>query len=262
MDLQLNNKVVVVTGGTSGIGLATVKQFLEEGCKVAFCARSAENVTTVSEELSAQYSPDRVFGVTASVLDSDAMHAFAAQVESRWGAASVLVNNAGQGRVSTFEATSDAEWTEELTLKFFSLIYPTRAFEAQLKDSGGSIVGVNSLLAMQPEPHMVCTSAARAGVQNLLKSLASELAPKVRVNSILLGVVRSAQWERRFDARTNQDQSKEDWYSEQALSRHIPLERFGLPGEVANAIVFLSSPAAGYITGARLEVSGGTSRFI
>ena len=109
---------------------------------------------------------------------------------------------------------------------------------------------------------MVCTSAARAGVQNLLKSLANELAPDVRVNSILLGIVVSGQWHRRFEAREDKSVSLEDWLRAEAAKRHIPLGRFGEPHEPANAIVFLASPAASYITGARLEVSGGTSRFV
>lgn len=103
---------------------------------------------------------------------------------------------------------------------------------------------------------------------NLLKSLANELAPAIGVNSVLLGVIESGQWERRFKARADQAQSRADqaqsradWYAEQATDKHIPLGRFGTPDEPAKAIVFLASPAASYITGARLEISGGTSRF-
>jgi NAD(P)-dependent dehydrogenase (short-subunit alcohol dehydrogenase family) len=262
VDLQLTNKTVVVTGGTSGIGLAAVRQFLQEGCRVAFCARSADRVAAIAQQLDAEFSPSKVLGATASVLDAQAMRKFSESVQSQLGTATVLINNAGQGRVSTFDSTNDDDWSEELNLKFFSQIYPIRAFETQLREARGAIVGVNSLLAMQPEPHMVCTSAARAGVQNLLKSLATEFAPEIRVNSILLGVVRSAQWERRFALRADQGQTKEQWYAEQALQRHIPLERFGTPEEVANAIVVLASPAAGYVTGSALEVSGGTSRYI
>jgi NAD(P)-dependent dehydrogenase (short-subunit alcohol dehydrogenase family) len=121
---------------------------------------------------------------------------------------------------------------------------------------------VNSLLAYQPEPHMVCTAAARAGVQSLLKSLARELAPKVRVNTILLGLVDSGQWQRRFEARADKTQARESWIAELAREKGIPLGRLGAPEEPARAILFLGSPAAGYITGASLEVSGGVSRHI
>jgi NAD(P)-dependent dehydrogenase (short-subunit alcohol dehydrogenase family) len=109
---------------------------------------------------------------------------------------------------------------------------------------------------------MVCTSAARAGVQNLLKSLATEFSPRIRVNTILLGLVDSGQWQRRFDARANKGETREQWYGALARDKHIPLGRLGEPEEPARAIVFLGSPAASYITGASLEVSGGVSRFI
>ncbi len=108
---------------------------------------------------------------------------------------------------------------------------------------------------------MVATSAARAGVQNLVKSLSVELAPTIRVNSIVLGLVDSGQWQRRFDARADQAQSRADWFAETARAKGIPLGRLGRPEEPARAIVFLASPAASYVTGGVLEVSGGISRF-
>lgn len=263
MDLGLKDKVAVVTGGTSGIGLQTAQLLLEEGCKVAFCARNEERIANVEQRVVEQFGDNRVLAMACSVLDADAMNSFADAVGEKFGGCDILINNAGQGRVSTFSDTGDQDWRDELDLKFFSQINPLRAMQAMLMESeNAALVGVNSLLALQPEPHMVCTSAARAGVQSLLKSLATELAPRIRVNSILLGVVVSGQWERRFKAREDQSQSREDWFSNQAKARSIPLGRFGEPNEAAKAIAFLASPAASYITGARLEVSGGTSRFL
>lgn len=124
------------------------------------------------------------------------------------------------------------------------------------------MIGVNSLLAYQPEPHMVCTSAARAGVQSLLKSLAVEFAPGIRVNSVLLGLIDSGQWQRRFEARADRGKAREAWFGALAREKGIPLGRLGRPEDPARAIVFLGSPAAGYITGASLEISGGVSRYI
>ena len=137
-----------------------------------------------------------------NVLDKDAVGRFAAAVEQWKGRCDILVNNAGQARMSTFADTTDEAWREELELKFFSQIYPVRAFKPLLdKSDAAAILAVNSLLAYQPEPYMVATAAARAGAQSLVKSLAREFAPRIRVNSVMLGLIDSGQWERRFVVR-------------------------------------------------------------
>jgi NAD(P)-dependent dehydrogenase (short-subunit alcohol dehydrogenase family) len=263
MDLRLQGKVAVVTGGSSGIGLATARLLLAEGAAVAICGRDAARLAAAESKLLGNAAQKELLAVQCNVLDKDAVGRFAAAVEQWTGRCDILVNNAGQARMSTFADTTDEAWREELELKFFSQIYPIRAFKPLLdKSDAAAILTVNSLLAYQPEPYMVATAAARAGAQSLVKSLAREFAPRIRVNSVMLGLIDSGQWQRRFEARKDLTQTREAWLAEIARSRHIPLERLGEPDEVARAVAFLCSPAAGFITGAQLEISGGVSRFM
>lgn len=264
MDLGLKDKVAVITGGSSGIGLEAVRLFLEEGASVALCGRDEARLASVTEELQSRYSAARVFGATCDVTDAAQVNGFRDRVAGQFERVDILVNNAGQGRVGTFADTTDEAWQAELNLKFFSIIYPTRAFLPLLeRSSTGAIVCVNALLARQPEPHMVTTSAARAGVLNLARSLATEFAPKgIRVNSLLLGLVDSGQWQRRYAAAVTADPelTREAWYGALAKQKGIPLGRLGRPDEPARAILFLASPFSSYTTGSAVDVSGGLAR--
>ena len=262
----LAGRVAVVTGGSSGIGLATVELLLGCGAAVALCGRNADRLDGAVAGLRERHPGAKLFAQPCDVLDAASVRAFAAASEAALGPASMLVNNAGQGRVSTFADTDDKAWTEELNLKFFSVINPTRAFLPQLAAQraalgDAAIVCANSLLARQPEPHMVATSAARAGLLNLVRSMATEFAPQgVRVNGILIGLVESGQWRRRFEAREDKSLGWAAWSGQLAKNKHIPLGRLGLPTEAARAILFLASPLASYTTGSHIDISGGLSR--
>ncbi|MFM0119141.1 SDR family oxidoreductase [Paraburkholderia sp. RL18-101-BIB-B] len=268
IQIDLTGQVAVVTGGSSGIGLATAEMFLRAGASVAICGRDTERLAQAEAALNAQFPNAQLLARRCDVLDADDVKAFAEAVQTRFGRTDMLVNNAGQGRVSTFADTTDDAWREELDLKYFSVIRPTRAFLPMLRDAAGvnrsaSVVCVNSLLALQPEPHMVATSSARAGVQNLLKSLAVELAPqRIRVNSILIGIVESGQWRRRYAKEAQPGQSWEDWTAELARKKNIPLGRFGRPEEAAQALFYLATTLSSYTTGSHIDVSGGVARHV
>jgi NAD(P)-dependent dehydrogenase (short-subunit alcohol dehydrogenase family) len=268
MDLGLKNRTIVVTGGTSGIGLAAVELLLAEGANVAFCARNKVVLAQKLADLKNKHPESKILAHCCDVLEKDQLTSFAKAVEEKFGKINGLINNAGGGRVSTFSNTTDEAWLAELNLKFFGVIYPTKAFLPLLEGSvDASIVCVNSLLALQPEPHMVATSAARAGLLNLVHSMAKEFSSKgIRVNSILLGTIESGQWRTRYaKAKSSNEpntESYETWLSQLAIQKKIPLARFGHPEEPAKALLYLVSPASSYTTGSTIDVSGGMARQI
>ena len=264
MSFQVEGKVAVVTGGSSGIGLAAVEILVAEGAKVAWCGRDEQRLVESKLYILEKYPQAHVFTQVCNVLDKEDVKNFAHIVKQHLGNVDMLINNAGQGRVSTFENTQDEDWMKEIELKYFSVLYPIRAFLDDLKSSNiGSVTNVNSLLALQPEPHMIATSSARAALLNLTHSLAHEFIQyNVRVNSILLGMVESAQWKRRYETRSDPNQSWQDWTANIAKKRGIPMARLGKPEEPANALVFLASPLASYTTGSTIDVSGGFNKHL
>jgi NAD(P)-dependent dehydrogenase (short-subunit alcohol dehydrogenase family) len=259
MYLCLRDRVVLVTGGSSGVGLATVRQLLAEGASVATCARDLTRLKTATRALD---GGERLFVAACDVTDPEQSEGFVAQAGARFGRLDGLVLNAGRSRMAPFAATSFADWQEELELKFGGLLHTLHAALPMLRAADqAAIVAVNAVLARQPEPRLIATSAARAGVLNLTRSLATELAADgIRVNSVLLGLIDTGQWRRRYEeAGTAQDFA--DWSQDLARSRGIALGRLGNAEEVAGMITVLLSPVASYVTGASVEIDGGVARY-
>ncbi|MEU9518248.1 SDR family oxidoreductase [Streptomyces sp. NPDC048224] len=262
MDLGLADRTVLVTGGSSGVGLATVRALLGEGARVATCGRDADRLAKAAASLGA--GRERLYTGVCDVRDAAAVRDFTERAADRLGGRlDGLVNNAGQSRMKSLDETTGDDWRDELELKFAGVLNPLAAARAHLRSSdAAAIVNVNAVLAKQPETRLITTSAARAGILNLSTSLARELAPEgIRVNSVCLGLVDTGQWTRRH-AAADSGLTYEDWQAEIAADRGIALGRLGRAEEVAYAIVSLLSPRASYITGTSIDVCGGVGRGI
>lgn len=261
MDLGLQDRVVVVTGGTSGIGKSVCEMLLAEGANVATCGRSPERLDAVRDEFADH--ADRVLAARCDVRDQAEVDAFFGQVRERFGRIDGLVNNAGASRMKSLAEVTERDWVDELGLKFAGVLRPTLAALNLLRASpAASIVNMNAVLARQPETHLITTSAARAGVLNLSKSLAAEFAADdIRVNSVCLGLIDTGQWARRY-ATADTDLTFEQWGANLAADRGVLIGRFGRPEEVASAVLYLLSPQSSFITGTTIEVAGGVSRYV
>ncbi|MFD4137646.1 SDR family oxidoreductase [Streptomyces sp. NPDC058572] len=259
MDLGLADRTIVVTGGSSGVGLATVGALIDEGARVAACGRDADRLAKAA----AVIGSDRLLTGVCDVRDAHAVRGFTDRVAAEFGGIDGLVNNAGRSRMKRLDETTAEDWRDELELKFCGVLNPLHAARPHLRASdAASVVNVNAVLAKQPETRLITTGAARAGILNLSKSLSAELAPEgIRVNSVCLGLIDTGQWSRRH-AAAGSATTYEEWQAELAADRGIALGRLGRAEEVAYAIVSLLSPRASYITGTAIDVCGGVGRSI
>ncbi|RRQ27407.1 SDR family oxidoreductase [Rhodococcus sp. Eu-32] len=260
MDLQLKGRRILITGASSGIGLATATMLANEGARLALCARDEKRLRAATEGLA-----DTTDVVTAScdVTQRASVERFVDDAVAQLGGLDGVVCNAGRSLMSTLDETSDDEIRAEFDLKIFGALNVVRASRKALASSdAGSIVVVNAILSRQPESRLAVTAAARAALLNLTRSIANDLsAEHIRVNSVLLGLIDTGQWQRRH-ADSDTDRSFPEWSGEIAADRGIGLGRFGTAEELAFPITTLLSPRSSYITGASLDVGGGVHRYV
>ncbi len=256
MDLQLSQRVVLVTGGSDGLGAALVRTLAAEGARVAFCGRDETRLRAVAVQ--AANGPGEVLPVVADVRDPAALARFVTAATERWGAVHALVNNAGASSVGPFEQQTDEVWQADLDLKLHAAIRASRLVLPWLRQAGGgSIVNSLSVTARTPGAGSMPTSVSRAAGLALTKALSKEFGPAgVRVNAVLIGLVRSGQWERMAAA---QDIPVEQLYERTGSSAGIALGRFGEAQDFADLVAFLLSARAAYITGAAINLDGGLS---
>lgn len=262
MDLGLNGKVAIVTGGSEGIGRAAAESLGREGANVVVCARRADVLQRAADDLG-EATGAQVVPVAADVSQSeDAQHVVQAAVD-RFGRLDILVNNAGRSAAGAFETLDDAGWQADLDLKLFGAIRFVRAALPHLRAAGGgSIVNILNLGAKAPGPRSMPTSVSRAAGLAMTKALSKELAPdNIRVNGIMIGLIKSAQHERSWQ-RQGAEGSMDEFYVRQAKSAGVPLGRVGDASEVGDLIAFLCSSRGTYISGVAINMDGGLSAVV
>jgi len=260
VNLSLDNKKVFLSGAATGIGRATAEVLALEGCTVAAIDINEENL----RELAAKV--DGIVPIVADLSTLDGCKQAVSDTRQAFGQdPDVVVNNAGIGRMLSFEEIEDNQWVEMLSINFLSVVRICREFlPSMFAGNGGAVVNVTSDLAGQPETVFVDYQAAKAALVNLSKALANTYAPKVRVNNVSPGPIWTPLWTRKGGYLENIEAAygKKGDDAVQALieDRGIPLEKLGRPIDVAQAIAFLASESSSYITGSTVQVNGGTVR--
>jgi NAD(P)-dependent dehydrogenase (short-subunit alcohol dehydrogenase family) len=254
MDLGLNGEVVLITGGTDGLGLALAEVLVAEGARVALCGRDAARARSVEEQL--QAAGGDVVAVAADVSVAADLERFVQVSLDRWGQIDGVVNNAGRSSAGGIEATSDEEWQADFDLKVMAAVRLVRLALPHLRSSErASVVNVLNIGSKAPGANSLPTSASRAAGLAITKSLSKELAPSgVRVNALLIGLVESGQWRRRA---STSGQPLDALYA--SMGESIPLGRVGRSEEFADVAAFLLSPRSSYVTGSAINIDGGAS---
>jgi len=259
MDLGLKDKVVVVTGGSKGIGFAAAKQFAEEGAQILISARGEPALNDARDEISAHTGAtvDAFPADVSLVSDLDRLAGF---VRERYGRVDVLVNNAGTGTYKPFLEVTDEDLEYGMAINFFAQFrLSQRLVPMMIEGGGGTIVNVAGRTAYQTAnpPGSTCTGPAKAAELRFTADLADELRPhKIRVNCVVPGVVitpdRFEKWEREA-ACNNYDEDVALTRREKIIAESGP---WGDADEVADTIVYLASPRASYVNGVSLLVDG------
>jgi len=254
MDLGLEGKVALVTGGSQGIGRASALRLAAEGTRVAIVARGAEALEHTAAALRAVGA--KPLAVQADISRAEDCARAVSEVVAGLGGLDILVNNAGTSATGEFEAVSDAAWQADFDLKLFAAVRLARLAIPHMKRAGGGrIINITNIGAKQPRARSMPTTVTRAAGLALTKALSKEYAARgILVNTICIGLVRAGQHERRAAQR---GVDVETLYAE--MAKDIPLGRVGDAAEVANVVAFLASAAASYVTGTSINLDGGTS---
>lgn len=248
MDVNFRGTSVLVTGGTRGIGRAIVEAFADAGANVAFTYRSsADAASTLVEELEAQGSEAMSLQGDVAELDTAQEHVDA--VVDEWGGIDVLVNNAGITRDGLMLRMQEEDWDAVMDTNLKGVFnFCKAAYMPMMRQQSGVIVNISSVVGSTGNAGQTNYAASKAGIIGFSKSLAKELGSRdVNVNVVAPGYVKT-------------DMTEElDEETRSAILDAVPLERMAHPEEIADAVLFLASPAAGYVTGHVLHVNGGLS---
>jgi 3-oxoacyl-[acyl-carrier protein] reductase len=263
VNLGLDGRRAVVTGGSKGLGKAIAAELMAEGAAVTICSRNSAELEATAAELRKQAAGvGSVVAMACDVTEPDQVATFIEFTASAMGGLDILINNAGGARPGQFGTLTDDDWHADIEVKLFSHIRCTRAALPHLRRSKAPrVININAVYGRYPDPAFLASSVNRASCLSLSKALSIELGREgILVNSVNIGLVETPQWQN-IHRRRAPGVPAEEFFGQLAAAE-VPLGRFGRPEEVAGLVTFLASDRASYIAGASIDVGGGMGKLL
>jgi 3-oxoacyl-[acyl-carrier protein] reductase len=258
VDLGISGRRAIVTGGSSGIGRATARELLLAGVRVAICARDAARLSQARSELAGE-TKGEVLAVPADMREPADVARLVDEATRHFGGVDILVNNAGTFHAGRLDAVTDEGLQNQLNTKLFGFLRAIRLVAPQMQaQRWGRIVNIIGGAGKEPDPFMLVSGVTNSALLNVTKSLSAEFGPfNVLINAVCPGWVETAVWSKNVAGWQQEYGVGSEEEARQLTRRRNSLGRFGRPEELANAIAFLCSERASYITGVSINVDGG-----
>lgn len=258
MDLELKDKVAVITGGSKGIGLAIAEGLAKEGVQLALCARDEQSLMKASEQIQSNFNV-KTIGIKTDVTSADEINHLLTEIEKEYSGIDILVNNAGTGSEEKIMTAPDDRWQYYWDLHLMAAVRISRGLVPLMRKRGGGIILNNaSIAAKQPQDFEPIYNVTKAALSMFSKCLANELiGENIRVNCINLGYILTPDWIKTATSLGKAEGISWEVYLDRKVKAVAPIGRFASTEEIANFFVFLCSSRASYCVGSSYYVDGG-----